>query len=206
MSKKIETIISDIDDVIKDFKGYNCDLHNKIYGTSVAEKDLTDWDYDKIMIKDAVGTLINGADIFNTFKRFENCGLYSRLPVIIEAKRALELAKFLGYKIILLTSRDKKFGEETYQSLIMDGIPYDELIFDWDKAKVIKNLSKTHHIRLFADDKLSTIKKVNEQCKIDYICLVNKAHNQEKNLDEDIIRVNSLFDCIKFLKNLNDKK
>jgi uncharacterized HAD superfamily protein len=204
VTKKIETIISDIDDVLYDFGGFTCSLHNALNDTVITPNDIKDWDFNDVEMKDATGKVVRGKELYATYKRFEEHGFYSKMPLINDAKRALELMKLLGYKIILLTSRKEQFGEETYMNLLIDKIPYDELIFNWDKVKIIKSLSKTHNIRLFADDKLSTIEAVNDQCKVDYVCLVNKSHNQKKKLDENIIRVNGLFEAVRFLKSLKD--
>jgi hypothetical protein len=61
---------------------------------------------------------------------------------------------------------------------------------------------KFKHKTLFADDKLTTIEAVNEQCKVDNICLINAAHNKKEGLDEGITRVNSLFETVRFLRRI----
>jgi hypothetical protein len=53
---------------------------------------------------------------------------------------------------------------------------------------------------MFIDDNANTVKIIYENCKVENVCIVEKAHNKNIELDENIIRVDSLFESIRYLK------
>jgi uncharacterized HAD superfamily protein len=184
---KDQTIILDLDDCCVGFTQFLILTHNRIHGTTYAPKDISSWDLP--------------TDLNNLYKRFENHGLYAALPVLPGVKEAIDHFKLvMGLRIILLTARPERFGEDTYLHLKTHGIKFDELIFQADKVKAIREIAKRLHVIAFADDKLETIEKVNEKCRVDHIFLINMPHNQKEDLDPDIIRVESLFETIRHIK------
>jgi uncharacterized HAD superfamily protein len=184
---KPKAVVIDLDDTSVGFSLFLCSLCNKIYGTKYIEKDIKEWELPK--------------ELHDLYKRFENHGLYSSLPLLPSVKEAIDYFSMVKkFKIIFLTARPESFGEETYMYLIYRDLKFDELIFNKDKVAAIRALSKKYHISLFVDDKLDTIEVVSEKCRVDTICLINKGHNQKDNLDADIIRVDSLFESIRYLK------
>lgn len=206
MSSRIPTVVLDLDDCLLDFTGGLLHIVNQIHGTHLCDNDMLDWEFSCTNYIDKCGNKVTGKDIKNTMIRFENKGLYAGLDPLPFAVQALYDLKNFGYKIVLLTARPDKFGEETYFNLTKHNMPFNQLIFNWDKVKIINELSQTHEIFLFADDKLDTIKSVAEKCEVENVCLIDKVHNRKRNLSEKIIRVRSVFEAIRYLKNLNKDK
>jgi hypothetical protein len=208
---KPKVIILDVDDTILDFCGFLCSLHNKKYGTCISPNDLTDWNFSSVEVKDANGNVVLGSQLRATFEEYEADGLYVGLDVLGDADFALEIMKKLGYKIILLTARNEKFGKQTELNLIMNKIYQfiDEIHFKSDKnienfkTNKIKELSKIYNIQLFADDRAETVMQISENCKVDKIFLINKAHNKNIEIeDENIVRVGDLMEAVRYLKKI----
>lgn len=205
---KIPTICLDMDDCIVDFLAGLCLFHNKRYNTCVTPSDITDWNFDSLEVKDAMGNVVKGAELRKTFKDYEGEGLYAALRVLGAANLALELMKKLGYKIIILTAREEKFGKQTEINIAFNGLAQyvDEVYFlplvAGLNAKVqkIQELSKTHHVAMFADDKASTVQEVSQKCSVDRVFLVDQTHNKNVELDEEIVRVRDLMDTVRYLK------
>jgi len=199
---KTPTIITDVDDVLFHFLDYTCFLFNSKNGTSITESDLTTWGFENTKITDSNGRLVDGKQIRDFFEDYEAHGLYSALPPIKNSILALSLIRKMGYKIIALTARKPQFEKDTEISFITHGIQIDEVIFGADKPKEIKKLAKKHNIVAYADDRYSYIKDANETNYVGTCFLVNKAHNKQEVIEEDVRRVNDLLEMVRFLPNL----
>jgi len=197
---KPKAVIVDIDDTITNFLPFLCFLHNKLNNTSITEKDITSWNFDNIEFKDVRGNETTGDELRATFRNFEDHGLYAILPPINDARFALDIIHELGYRIILMTARNAKYESQTVLNLIANRFKYDELYFEKDKVKKIKELAKTYNIVLFADDKLDTVIKVSENCNCKKIFLIDKHHNSVVELDEEITRIDNLFEAVRCLR------
>ena len=197
-TKKIPCIVTDLDDVIVDFLGFLCDLYNSKHNTSITKNDITDWNFESLQIRDMGNVKVKGEDLRDFFLEYESA-FYSSIPVMDDAKRALDYIKFLGYKVIILTARDEKHRKATEVCLWRNGIVYDELVMDWDKQKQFKRLQRKHDIFFFADDKAETCELINEHCKAQDVYLVNKPHNTSHEETEGIIRINNLLEIIRTL-------
>ena len=198
--KKPKAIVLDLDDTLVSFAEFLVLLYNASFGTSLSANDLINWDFKDIEIKDARGNVASGKHLREFFIEMEGHGLYAALPIIPEAQQALHMISQRGYKIIILTARPDKFKIDTEINLIKNFIPYDKLVFDWDKVKVINKLKSRYAIVAFADDKYSTVEVVKENCGLDYTFLVNKAHNQNINEKDGIIRIGTVLEMVRFLK------
>lgn len=201
---KTPTVICDLDDVISNFLGTLCRLHNRLYGTVISEYDIHSWDFKDVNIKDAHGNIFNGKDLKRTMEEYET-EIYAAMEPYSDSKYALDIIQQIGYKIIILTARPSQFEKQTRFNLIMRDLPFDQLILDWDKAKVIKELSKTHDVKLMVDDNVNTIRNVYDNCKVNTVCLMERRHNVNEKVDDDIKRVGSLIDCVRFLKKVIKK-
>lgn len=201
--KKEKAVVLDVDDTLVSFLSYLCFLHNKLHGTSLSEHDIKEWAFDNLDLTDVRGNKVTGEQLNETFHEYESEGLYARLPAIKESRFGVELMRDLGYKIILMTARKPEFHKQTILNLISNKIDYDELYFTKEKVKKINALAKDYNIMLFADDKYETVLDVYENAKIHkngQVCLINKSHNQDKELDEGILRINTVFEAVRFLK------
>jgi len=203
--KKEKIVVLDADDTIFDFLGGLCKVHNKRNGTCITPADIEDWNFESLEMKDARGNVVKGVDFRKTFTDYEADGLYVGLDILGDADFALELIKKLGYKIIILTARDDKYGKQTELNLIFNRISsyVDDIFFKADKVKKIKELSKVYHVVMFVDDRATTVASVLDNCNVDKVFLVDKGHNKTVELDEEIIRVKDLYGTVKYLKDLN---
>lgn len=199
MCKKIPAIVVDLDDTCSSFIGPLCRLHNRLHGTAISDYDIDSWDFKDVTVTDIHGNVVNGANLYTTMKEHEK-EIYAAMEPYPDSKYALDIMQQIGYKIIILTARPLEFEKQTRFNLIMKDLPFDELIFDWDKVKVLKELAKTHDLRLMVDDNSRTIKSVFENCKVGTVCLMERRHNVNEEVDEEIKRVGSLMDCVRYLK------
>lgn len=200
--KKEKAIVLDIDDTISYFLRTLVHIYNKFNSTSLVESDIQTWEFDDLQLRDVRGNVVTGKALRETFNEYESHGLYSILPPIPEAKHALNIIKKLGYKVILLTSRKPEFQKQTILNLQHHDMPYDEVMFEKDKVKKIKELSKLYDIEAFADDRYETVIDVYENCKVKKCYLINASYNKNKELDADIIRISNVLECIRNLKDL----
>lgn len=205
MKRKEKVVVVDYDDTCVDFIGFLCRLHNKLYKTCVTPSDFKAYDFDLIEIKDARNNVVKGDEIRKTFLEYETEGLYAALPILPEARHALKFIKSLGYKVIILTARKPEYEKQTMMNILHNNIPFDEVIFCPSelKAKKIRQLSRTYNIQMFADDKASTIKDVSVNTNIKNVVCVNQAHNMSEDFDNDVIRVDSLFEAVRYLKDIS---
>ena len=201
---KIPTVVLDCDDTVVQFVSFLCYLFNAKFHTSLAESDLTDWDFTSTKITDHQGKIIEGSSLRQFFIDYEDV-IYSAIPPIRESVFAMTLMKTLGFKIVVLTARREKFAKATEINFLYNNIPFDEIVFGADKVKEINRLAKTHSIALFADDKYSYVKAVNETDKVDSCCLINRSHN--KNITDlgDIKRINDLLEVVRYLPEVTEK-
>ena len=199
----IPTCVLDFDDTCVNFIGGIIRLFNQRNNTCLMERDIEVWGFENLKFKDARGNEINGKDLHDLFLEYEKHGLYVGLPLLDSVKEALEWFKKLGYKVIILTARDEKYGKDTELNLkiVHDIAKYvDQVIFEKDKVTKLQELGKTHRIALFADDRACTIKDVAEFCKVEHVVLIDKPHNKNEDIGEHAKRVRNLFECVRFLK------
>lgn len=202
---KPKTILIDYDDTVISFLQTLCKIHNQKYGTCITHNDIKTWDFEAMDVTDARGNRVTGQDLRDTFKYFEDHGMYAALKPLPYAKYALDTAHEIGYKVIILTARPEKYRIATEWNLLANDLYYDELFFEKDKVKKIKELSKTHNIVFFADDKPTTVHDVAENCKVKNVFLIKSSVNESSipDLHEDVKIANDLMDCIKELKQIN---
>jgi uncharacterized HAD superfamily protein len=151
-------------------------------------------------MNDARGNTVTGAEFNQTFQDWEANGLYASLPAFKDAKRAINLMRKMGYKIIIMTARGEKYRKETELNAMHQGIVYDELHFSDDKVKTIRELSKQYNIKMFADDKADTVLRVAEKCKVKHVFIIDQEHNKGvEEDDDDIIRVRDIMEAIRYL-------
>jgi len=195
-------VVLDLDDCIVSFMGALCRVHNKKYGTSITPSDLNSWDFNTLEVKDAQGNVVKGEELRKTFADYEAEGLYVGLPLLGASDQALEFMKNKGYRVVILTARDEKYGKQTELNLIFNRIYQyvDEVFFKADKVKKIQNLSKAYHIVMFADDKAETVQKVIQNCNVDHVFLIEQAHNENVEVDPDVKRVRDLLDTVRYLR------
>ena len=193
-------IVLDYDDTIVEFTSFLCTLHNKLNNTCITKSDVKEWHFNSINMSDVRGNTVTGEDFTKTYKTYEKNGLYAALPAMRDAVHAIKLMRKMGYKVVILTARDPIFEKDTELNAIHQGIEYDEIVFNIDKVSAIRSLKKKYNIKMFADDKESTVLKVAEKCNIEHIFLVDETLSKEIDDNEDIIPVRDIMDSIRYLK------
>lgn len=202
-NKKQPILVFDVDDTIVNFVGHLCSLHNRLKNTCLYETDIKEWDFNNIQIKDARGNVVLGTELKDTFHKYEPHGLYAQLPLLPDARHALNIIKKLGYRIILMTARKDEYREATKLNMIMHELPIDvenDIYFSRDKSKDIKELSKRFQVVAFADDKAETVRDVFENCHVKHVFLVNKNHNKNEEVDPEIQRIDNIFEITRILR------
>jgi len=204
---KEKAVVLDYDDTICDFLGFLCRIYNKLNNTCISPTDITEYCFDNVNFKDVRGNEVTGDQLLETFEEYEKHGLYAAIPLLPESLHALNIMRNLGYKLIILTARPKEYEKQTMLNILHQNVPYDEVLFcpSDEKAKMIRKLSKRYNIQMFADDKASTIEDVYENCNVNNVVIITKPHNVDMEIDEDIIRVQSLFDSVRYLKEIKEK-
>lgn len=202
-TKKLKAVVLDMDDCFMGFIDMFCFLAREIYKINVSPSNFTEYDMRKINYVDVNGNEVKGDDLFEIFKKLEEeGGLYSHLKPLVDGQKALETIHKYGYRIILLTARKPEYELQTIANLAVHKIIYDDLLFcpSEEKAKMIRKLSKDYNIVAFADDKASTVRDVFENTNVNEVYLIDQPHNRKEEIDEEITRLNRLFDIIHYLK------
>jgi uncharacterized HAD superfamily protein len=203
---KPKAVVLDYDDTIVGFLQGLCTIHNAIHGTNVSHRDVTSWNFDDLLIEDVNGNKVTGKQLRDTFKTYENNGLYVGLQPLQYAVPAVNDMIGRGYKIIIVTARPEEYRKDTELNAIWNGIKYDKLIFSNDKVKTLKSLRRKYNVVMFADDKYETIEDVANNCGwIKHVCLINGPHNRMIEIEDEerIVRVEDLNFCLRELELLS---
>jgi len=155
---KPKAIVLDADDTIFDFCGPLTTIEYKESGSSIAPSDLTTWNWTNLEFKDASGNTVTGAQLRDTFAKWEPHGLYVFLPLLRDSYNALECMKDKGYKVFIVTARAEKYKLQTELSCMMHKIDkyIDDIYYKPDdfpktenfKVKQIKELSKDYNLMI----------------------------------------------------------
>ena len=109
----------------------------------------------------------------------------------------IDKIKKLGHEIIIITARDKTLYIDEYQTTIKElknnGINYDKLICDFDKAQVCIE----ENIDLFIDDSITNCNKVS-QLGIETILFNSKSNIKDKS---NLYRVDNWKEVYEKIKN-----
>jgi uncharacterized HAD superfamily protein len=162
-----------------------------------------EYDLKQVEFRDANNRLVKKGDLYDTFLKYEPHGLYAALPPMSEVKHALHLIRKLGYHIILITARKPEYEEQTIFNLLNNDLEYDKLFFSTDKAELIRKLYKEYEIVCFADDKASTVIDVFDNTKVKRVFLVNQQHNKSIQVDDQIKRINNIFEIVRYLPDIS---
>lgn len=198
---KPKAVVIDLDGVVGDFLFTLTWLHNKLYKTSVSHNDIKTYNFVDLKITDARGITVTGDQLHTTFREWEPHGIYSTMPLLPHAKEALVIIRALGYKILFMTAREEQFKKQTELWLHSNDLPYDELFFEREKAKKIRNLSKTYNVQAFMDDHVENAIDVAEKTNVNSVFLIESPITRDKEFEnEDFEKVNDLFEATRYLK------
>ena len=172
--------IYDIDDTCVNFVGHTCSIHYWLKGEDIKESDLTEWRLPDSLNK--------------TFRDYEEL-IYASQRALPKVIKALDRFRENGYKIILMTARDSEHKRVTEFNLAFNKIRYDgEIYFNKNKSLKINRLSELYDIRMFVDDKLSTVNKVRQETDVPFVYLINTYANRNEEVVDGVIRINNLND------------
>lgn len=184
-------ICLDLDDCVLNFMEVLIEMHNKNNNTNVQLTDFKEWSLPSPVLK--------------TFLENEE-KIYSLLkpkPKVIEAINEI---KALGYKVLFLTARKKKFKKVTEDNLKENNIEYDAIYFNKKKSLKINKLVDEYLVRVFVDDKYSTVKEVSENTNVPEVCLMDMPSNKKENSNSLIRRIKNLKQILKKLPKISRGK
>ncbi len=127
--------------------------------------------------------------------KLSKLGIFKIAPYYHGAREAL-IKLYQDFDLTIVTARDgyMKGKKDTLERLSKDCIPYDNIVFDSDKAKIVEK----DGLKLFVEDSLENAISITEKttCKV---YLMDKLYNKYHHLPElkgQIIRVNGWEDCL----------
>lgn len=146
----------DLDGVCYDFTAAYCRYVGKDPATVNKWRFYEDWAWTEDKFLDHAAAAIAGGELFR------------RGDLIPGAKEALDALTSMGYTIHLVTDRASldstqaaRIKNSTYQWLHDNGLPWDSVHFEGNKAKVVKELG----LDFFLDDNIENYDAVEPHCK-----------------------------------------
>jgi uncharacterized HAD superfamily protein/phosphoribosyl-ATP pyrophosphohydrolase len=191
----------DIDGVLADYPRSFIEFINKEMKTNYDYKDIKSYDI-------AESLSLPPEECAKLKNLYRETGQKRFIPVIDGAKQFLEELKYLGYTIVLLTSRPydkykRMFGDTQYW-LVQNKMMYDAILWDEKKGeRLIEEFGKDK-VKLFIDDVASfanNIGKLGMKC-----ILLNKPYNLNISTHENVMRVNSLREALNEISRFNQSE
>ena len=192
-----EKICIDLDDTIWEFHKHFFDFYNKLKRTKVNYKS-----YNIYSLKSFFG--ISKEEEDKLFEMYESTTNFFE-PVFL--KGFLESLNFLkeNYEIHFVTARHEGIKEKT-EKILKKYFNFEFQVFftrnfEHEEIKSKAKYCEEEGIHLIIEDKLETVK----ECVFQGMnaILIDRPWNQEKKLNEKIIRVKNWEEILKILKNGN---
>jgi uncharacterized HAD superfamily protein len=124
---------------------------------------------------------------------YRDSGQKRFIPVIEGARQFLDELKYMGYIVVLLTSRPidryKRIFADTQYWLVENRLHYDAILFDEAKGERLVKEFGQDKVEFFVDDVAGFANGISDAGFKCY--LIDKAYNQVP-LKENVIRVNTL--------------
>lgn len=180
----------DIDGVLADYPRSFVEFVNEQLGTAYDYRDIKDYN-----IADALG--LDTAEATRLKHLYRDSGQKRFIPVIEGARQFLDELKYMGYTVVLLTSRPidkyKRIFADTQYWLAENRMHYDAILFDEAKGeRLVKEFGKDK-VEFFIDDVAGFANGISDAGFRCY--LIDKAYNQVA-LKDKVIRVNNLQDIL----------
>jgi uncharacterized HAD superfamily protein/NTP pyrophosphatase (non-canonical NTP hydrolase) len=185
----------DIDGVLADYPRSFVEFVNKELKTN--------YDYNNIRnynIAEALG--LPPEESIRLKHLYRETGQKRFIPVINGAKQFLEELKYMGYTVVLLTSRPyhtyKRIFGDTQYWLSENKLFYDAILWDDNKGeRLLKEFGKDK-VEFFVDDVASF---ANGMSRVGVKCyLLKKLYNEGVKLNSNVIEVNNLNEILEDVK------
>jgi uncharacterized HAD superfamily protein len=186
----------DIDGVLADYPRSFVEFVNKELGTS--------YDYKNVMTYDVATALgLPPEECLRLKHLYRESGQKRFVPIVEGAKQFLEELKYMGYTIVLLTSRPynkyKRIYGDTQYWLSENKLPYDAILWDEQKGeRLIKEFGKSR-VKFFVDDVAGFANGISDMGMRCF--LLTKPYNENNEIRKKVIRINNLKDVLEVIKN-----
>ena len=182
----------DIDGVLADYPRSFVEFVNAQLGTSYDYRTIKNYN-----IADELGLPVE--ETARLKHLYRDSGQKRFIPVIEGARQFLDELKYMGYIVVLLTSRPidkyKRIFADTQYWLAENKLHYDAILFDEAKGeRLVKEFGKDK-VEFFVDDVAGFANGISEAGFKCY--LINKTYNQVA-LRENVIRVESLKEVLDY--------
>lgn len=197
---KSKLCVFDIDDVTLNFLGPLVDLHNKLHGTRISPHQLTNWDFENLVMIDAAGKVVLGSDIRKTMCEYIDHGFLAYLEPFEFVKESIDICQELGYTVCFLTARPHSQSKQTILSLLKHNIKHDFVVYNKNKAWALNELKDTFDIELFVDDNAKYLKELENCTHIKKLFMINRPHNMQEEVGTKVARVHNLMEVVSQLR------
>jgi uncharacterized HAD superfamily protein/NTP pyrophosphatase (non-canonical NTP hydrolase) len=180
----------DIDGVLADYPRSFVEFVNQQLGT----------DYNCKTVKgyDIVSELKLGEHGKRLKHLYRDSGQKRFIPVVEGARQFLEELKYMGYIVVLLTSRPineyKRIFADTQYWLAANKLHYDAILFDEAKGERLVKEFGRDKVEFFVDDVAGFANGISEAGFRCY--LINKSYNTDVKVNDGVTRVDDLREVI----------
>lgn len=194
----------DIDGVLADYPRSFVEFINKETGSKYHWRDIKDYNISDQLIKMGLHPL----DAVRLKHLYRDSGQKRFIPVVEGARQFLEELKYMGYIVVLLTSRPvneyKRIFADTQYWLAENKLHYDAILFDEAKGeRLVKEFGKDK-VEFFVDDVAGFANGISEAGFRCY--LINKPYNEDVPVHTKVIRTDDLHEVILRTRHLKHRE
>lgn len=191
----------DIDGILADYPRSFVEFINQAKGTNFDYRNVKEYN-----IAEELG--LSTEEICRYKHEYRDTGAKRFVPVIDGAKQFLDELKYMGYTVVLLTSRPvdkyKRIFADTQYWLAENKLHYDAILFDeWKGERLIKEFGRDK-VEFFVDDVAGFANGISEAGLKCY--LMRKTYNESAKIKDNVVRVNTLEDVLKDRRQIQNDK
>jgi len=179
----------DIDGVLADYPRSFIEFVNEKTGNHYPWQNIREYNISDVLIKWG----LNPDDAARLKHLYRDSGQKRFIPVIEGARQFLDELKYMGYTVVLLTSRPinryKRIFADTQYWLVENKLHYDVILFDEAKGERLVKEFGQDKVEFFVDDVAGFANGISDAGLKCY--LIDKAYNQVP-IKDNVIRVTSL--------------
>jgi uncharacterized HAD superfamily protein/NTP pyrophosphatase (non-canonical NTP hydrolase) len=185
----------DIDGVLGDYPRSFVEFINEQLGTT--------YDYRTVKSYDVGAALGLPPEVSASLKHmYRETGQKRFIPVIEGAKQFLDELKYMGYIVVLLTSRPyqqyKRIYGDTQYWLAEGKLQYDAILWDERKGERLIQEFGRDKVEFFVDDVGNFANGISDAGMKCY--LINKPYNEDIQIKKNVCRVNNLREVLDIIK------
>lgn len=191
----------DIDGVLADYPRSFVEFLNEQLGLSLDYRTIDSYDVTKQYAEKTGCPLSEAIRVKHIYR---DSGQKRFIPVIDGARQFLNELKYMGYIVVLLTSRPikqyKRIFADTQFWLADNKLHYDAILFDEEKGeRLFKEFGKDR-VKFFVDDVAPFANGISDKGIKCY--LINKPYNDSSDIGENVMRVNTLEDILELERSI----